>query len=325
MSDTKDILFLEPVFTSNVWGGTRLREDFGYPAGKGNTGECWGVSAYSDRECRIRRGRYKGKTLSQLWIEAPELFGCPGEEKFPLLTKLIDAREDLSIQVHPDDTYAREHEAGNCGKTECWYVIDCEENATVILGHHAESREELKRMIEEKRFKDLFEEVSVKKGDVILIEPGTVHAVQGGMLILETQQSSDITYRVYDYDRFYEGRPRELHQRQCMDVITVPAKKRKDMLTHSGKPQWDHIRKLMGCAYFTMYKIDVREEVIFDNNGKFLIMSVLDGHGELNGEPLKKGDHLILPSGFEGAALRGRLQIVASRPVDKNCEKESGA
>ena len=122
-------------------------------------------------------------------------------KEFPLLIKIIDAKSDLSIQVHPDNAYAKEHENGSLGKTECWYILDSEPGTQIVIGHHAKDKEELMQMVEEKRWKDLIREVPVKKGDFYQIDPGCVHAIKGGTVILETQQSSDITYRVYDYDR----------------------------------------------------------------------------------------------------------------------------
>ena len=119
------ILFLEPVFKQMIWGGSRLKEQFGYDIPGEDTGECWAISAHPNGDCAVREGIYRGKTLSQLWASHPELFGNPQSDRFPLLIKIIDARDDLSIQVHPDDCYAREHENGSLGKTECWYILDC--------------------------------------------------------------------------------------------------------------------------------------------------------------------------------------------------------
>ena len=195
------ILFLEPVFKQMIWGGSRLKEQFGYDIPGEDTGECWAISAHPNGDCAIREGIYRGKTLSQLWASHPELFGNPQSDRFPLLIKIIDARDDLSIQVHPDDCYAREHENGSLGKTECWYILDCPQDAALVVGHNARTRQELAEMIHEGRWTELIRRIPVKKGDFIQINPGTVHAIQGGMMILETQQNSDITYRVYDYGR----------------------------------------------------------------------------------------------------------------------------
>ena len=140
-------------------------------------------------------------------------------KNFRSLLRSLMQRSDLSIQVHPDNDYAREHENGSLGKTECWYILDSEPGTKIVIGHYAKDKEELKQMVEEKRWKDLIREVPVKKGDFYQIDPGCVHAIKGGTVILETQQSSDITYRVYDYDRKWNGKLRELHVKQSLDVI----------------------------------------------------------------------------------------------------------
>lgn len=150
---------------------------------------------------QIAEGPYAGHTLSWLWAEHRELFGnCEGKE-FPLLIKILDAKDDLSIQIHPNDEYAAEHENGSLGKTECWYVLDCEPDATIIVGQRAKDRAEAAQMIEEGRWDDMLNVLPIHKGDFFQIDSGTVHAIKTGTLILETQQSSDVTYRLYDYDR----------------------------------------------------------------------------------------------------------------------------
>ena len=178
---TKEILFLNPVCTHNIWGGTKLREQFGYPIEGDDIGECWGISAHPNGDGTIRNGVYAGMKLSAVWEEHPEVFGNLDYDRFPLLAKIIDARDDLSIQVHPEDAYAKEHENGSFGKTECWYIMDAPENATLVIGHNAKTREELSDMIRGGRWNDFIREIPVKKGDFIQIDPGTVHAIKGGI------------------------------------------------------------------------------------------------------------------------------------------------
>lgn len=267
----KTLLFMKPFLKEVLWGGTALRDRFGYDIPSEHTGEAWVISGHTAGPSVVADGEYAGMTLAELWREHGELFGrnemklqrgCgefmgPGEEKiqcecgvfsggnmtelqrgcgelsppgaadrnddtFPLLVKLIDAGDDLSIQVHPDDDYAREHENGSRGKAECWYVVECGEDADIIIGHHAQSKEELKRMIAEKRWSDLLCVRPVKKGDFFYIPSGTVHAIRKGTILLEVQQSCDLTYRLYDYDRLQNGKPRELHLEKAEDVITCP-------------------------------------------------------------------------------------------------------
>ena len=309
---TRPILFLNPVFKEMIWGGNQLAEKFGYEIPSDKTGECWAVSAHPNGDCTVREGEYAGRKLSGLFKEEPELFGNLPLDRFPLLIKIIDAKSDLSIQVHPDDAYAKVHENGSLGKTECWYILDCPEDATLVVGHNAGSREELKEMIDQKRWSELIREVPVKKGDFIQINPGTVHAIKGGLMILETQQNSDITYRVYDYDRLSNGKPRELHVQQSIDVITVPAPSAEDSVSHAADLPANTMNVLIACDYYKVYKLTVTEPVSFEQEHPFLIMSVIEGEGLVNGQMIRKGDHFILPSGFGKVELQGDMTLIAS-------------
>ena len=306
------ILFLNPVFTHNIWGGTRLRTDFGYEVEGDDIGECWGVAAHQNGDDTIREGIYAGKKLSQLWKEEPGLFGNVDIDRFPLLIKIIDAKDDLSIQVHPNDEYAKVNENGSFGKTECWYIIDCPENASLVIGHNAKTKEELSDMIHQGRWKEFIREIPVKKGDFIQIDPGTVHAIKGGLMILETQQNSDITYRVYDYDRLSNGKPRELHVEKSIDVITVPAKSVEDSVKSAANVEKNKLNELYSCQYYKVFKIELDGKMEFEQEYPFLIMSVLEGDALLNGQRIKKGDHFILPNGYGKVELQGNLEIIAS-------------
>lgn len=308
----KPILFLNPVFKQMIWGGERLGTDWPYQIPGEGTGECWAVSAHPNGDCTIKEGIYAGKTLSQLWEEEPALFGNTGLDRFPLLTKIIDARADLSIQVHPDDTYAKTHENGSFGKTECWYILDCEEDSALVIGHNARDKEELTAMIREGRWNAFIRELPVKKGDFIQIDPGTVHAIKGGIMLLETQQNSDITYRVYDYDRLTDGKPRQLHVEQSIDVITVPAKPTGESVKEAANLPKDQRNLLIDCPYYKVWKIDVANQISFPQEHPFLIMSVVAGDGLINGQMIQKGDHLILPCGYGEVELQGEMEIIAS-------------
>ena len=309
---TKEILFLDPVCTHNIWGGTRLREDFHYPVEGDDLGECWGISAHPNGDGTLRDCGFSGMKLSELWKKHPEVFGNVDSDRFPLLIKIIDAKDDLSIQVHPDDDYAKVHENGSLGKTECWYILDCKENATIVIGHNAGTKEELSRMIHEGKWSEFIREIPIKKGDFLQIDPGTVHAIKGGTLILETQQNSDITYRVYDYGRLSNGKPRELHIDKSIDVITVPAKSVADSVKSVADLPVNTLNELYVCKYFHIYKIEVSGKMTFEQNAPFMNMTVTEGNGIVNGQPVKKGDHFILPNGFGNVELQGRMQIIAS-------------
>lgn len=308
----EQIIFLKPEFRQMVWGGDRLGREWHYEIPGSNTGECWGVSAHPSGDCRVREGLYEGELLSELWKKHPELFGNTGLDRFPLLVKIIDAKADLSIQVHPDDAYANANENGSLGKTECWYILACDEDARLVIGHNAKDKAELSDMIREGRWKELIRETPVKKGDFILIEPGTIHSIKGGIMVMETQQSSDITYRVYDYDRVVNGRLRELHIDKSIDVITAPAGRTEENILNADELPENTMNLLCSCESFKVWKMDVTETLAFDQAYPFLIMSVIEGEGEINGRPICKGDHFILSDGFGAVTLRGKMQLIAS-------------
>lgn len=308
----KDILFLNPVCTHNIWGGTRIREEFGYQVEGNDLGECWGISAHPNGDGVVSDGEFAGMHLSQVWKQHPEVFGNLPYDRFPLLVKIIDAKDDLSVQVHPDDIYAKEYENGSLGKTECWYVLDCPENASIVIGHNADTREELKDMIENGRWNEFIRELPVKKGDFMQIDPGTVHAITGGLLILETQQNSDITYRVYDYDRLSGGKPRELHIEKSIDVITVPAGAAEESIQSPGSLPENELCLLYECSYYKVFKLAVSGKMSFEQKYSFLNMTVIEGQGTVNGRAVKKGDCFILPYRLGNVQLEGSMEIMAS-------------
>jgi len=307
-----EILFMAPVFKQMIWGGNKLGSKWGYEIPGENTGECWAVSAHPNGDCTVKEGTFAGKTLSQLWAEEPQLFGNAAGDRFPLLIKIIDANDDLSIQVHPDDVYAGKNENGSFGKTECWYILDAPEGATLVIGHNAKDKAELEDMIQNGRWEDFLREVPVKKGDFIQIDPGTVHAIKGGIEILETQQNSDITYRVYDYGRLQNGKPRELHIAKSIDVITVPAKSVEESVINISTDTKNTMNPLISCNYYRVWKLDVDGSVEVSQDYPFLIMSVVEGEGQIDGHALKKGDHFILPNGYGKAQLQGKMELIVS-------------
>ena len=312
-------IFMEPVFKQMIWGGTRLHTEFGYDIPGENTGECWAISAHPNGDCHIRDGEFAGMKLSELWRDHGELFGLTEksdmESVFPLLTKIIDAKEDLSIQVHPDDGYAREHEGGELGKTECWYVLDADAGTTIVIGHNACSKEELTEMVREGKWTELLREIPVKKGDFFQIPPGTIHAIKGNTMILETQQNSDVTYRLYDYDRLSNGKPRELHTHQSLDVIRVPFDPDLTGRTPSDKhvpTENTWFEELVNCDLYTVWHASVSGGEVIHQDRDFLLVSVIDGEGKLGDVPVKKGDHFILPYGFEKTPIQGNMELIIS-------------
>lgn len=308
----KPILFLEPVLKENIWGGTRLIDEYGYSSVSGRIGECWGVCAHPEGDCIVKNGVYKGKTLSRLWKEEPFLFGNLKGDRFPLMIKMIDAKEDLSIQVHPDDAYASRQEEGALGKTEGWYIMDCGENATLIAGHNAKTREELAEMVKQGRWDELICEIPIKRGDFIQIEPGTIHAIKGGTMVLEVEQNSDVTYRVYDYDRLVDGKLRPLHIDKAVEVITVPTPSIEHVKRSHFELAENQLCELISCRYYVAWRLKLTESLSFAQEYPFLIVSVMSGKGTLNGELIQKGDYLILPDGFGQVELQGNADIIVS-------------
>ena len=310
-------LFLQSVMQEKIWGGTKLRDEFGYEIPSDKVGEYWAISAHPHGVSTIKNGCFAGMGLDQLYAEHRELFGNSSEPVFPLLTKILDANDWLSVQVHPDDHYAMEHE-GELGKTECWYVIAADEGAEIIYGHNAKSREELRQQIEKKEWDKLLTKVPVKAGDFFYVPSGTMHAIGSGILILETQQSSDTTYRVYDFDRKDdEGNLRELHLEKSIDVLNIGAPANSRPVTVKADDLTSTL--LVASDFFAVYKWEVSGKVTLEKMAPYLLVSVLAGQGMLtvDGEtyPIAKGDHFILPSDVEEWTFEGKnLEMIVSHP-----------
>ncbi len=313
----REPLILEPVIKENVWGGSRLVTEFHYRESGEGLGECWGISAHPHGDCRIAEGQYKGKTLSELYREHRELFGNLKNPEFPLLVKIIDAKEKLSIQVHPDDAYARIHENGSLGKTECWYVMDCPEGAELVIGHNAKTRQELADLVHAGKYEELIRRIPVRKGDFVQIVPGTIHAITEGLLILETQQSSDITYRVYDYGRLVDGKPRQIHVEQSIEVTNVPDESVEKGLVHAQGLSENELHELVSCDFYRVWKLNVNGQCEIGQDYPFLNLSVIEGEGSLNGRKIRRGDHMILPAGYGRMSFQGNMECILSTAVEK--------
>ncbi|HEQ9408667.1 TPA: mannose-6-phosphate isomerase, class I [Streptococcus pyogenes] len=309
-------LFLKSTMHDRIWGGTKLRDVFAYNIPSDTTGEYWAISAHPNGVSTVTNGRYQGQSLNTLYAQEPALFGNPKEEVFPLLTKILDANDWLSVQVHPDDAYGREHE-GELGKTECWYIISAEEGSEIVYGHQAKSKEDLRAMIEAGAWDDLLTRVPVKAGDFFYVPSGTMHAIGKGILILETQQSSDTTYRVYDFDRKdVNGNLRDLHIEKSIDVLTI------------GKPEnsvpatmvLDNMvaTTLVSTPFFTVYKWVTSQMVDMKQAAPYLLVSVLKGQGKLyvdqKAYELEKGMHFILPNDVKSWSFDGQLEMIVSHP-----------
>lgn len=309
-----DLIFLEPIFHEKIWGGRRLATEFGYDIPDGPIGECWAISAHPHGDCVVVGGEYDGMHLSEVWDGHREAFGSMEGDRFPLLIKILDAEGDLSVQIHPDDAYAAEHENGSLGKRECWYVLDCEPDATIIVGQNAKDPEEFRAMVDAGRWDELLNELPIHKGDFFQIDPGTVHAIKHGTMILETQQSSDVTYRLYDYDRVTEdGTKRELHIDRSCDVVdygvVAPASGEVDVVADDRG-----VAVLESNEDYTVETVDVDGSLELAEDAPFLCVSVIAGEGTANGHAVKAGSNFIVPSTVPTLFLEGSMRLVVSRP-----------
>lgn len=314
----KQPIFLQPIFKEKIWGGTELYNTFQYNIPSKHTGECWAISAHQNGQSIVKNGEFIGLTLGELWDKKRELFGGLKQNVFPLLTKILDVTNDISIQVHPGDEYANTHEEGERGKTECWYIIHCKENSEIVLGHNAKTKEELKTMIENKKWDRLLRREKIKTGDFFFVPAGTIHALCKGTLVLEIQQNSDTTYRIYDYDRVdRNGDWRELHWERAIDVIKVPhqtIERYSQVVNLDGAT----ITKFVESEYFSVYKWDINGIISMEQKEKFQLVSVIGGSGDIQTTDgrflIKKGDHFILPFNLGDFTITGNVQLIITYP-----------
>lgn len=314
-----DILKLSPVFKDYIWGGERLKTDFGFESDYDKVAEGWMLSCHKDGRNTVCGGEYDGKTLEEV-IELNGKENVLGSastrfDYFPVLIKLIDAKDNLSIQVHPDNDYAKrvEHEFG---KTEIWYVLDATEDAQLVYGFKDKiSSEEFRSAIEDNTLMEVLNTVKVKKGDLFFIEAGTVHAIGRGTLIAEIQQNSNSTYRVYDYGRVgADGKPRELHIDKAVDVsVTEPAKYEIKPFGEPVKNDGNVSTLLAECDLFTVnhYAVDKKVTLNADETS-FNHILVTDGTGELNGKEIKKGDSYFVPASYGEYEITGNCEIIVT-------------
>ena len=299
------ILFLKPYFEIKPWAGNELNKIFDCPEG---TGEAWIVSGYKNKSSIISNGKYKGETLRHLWLKHPELFGDYPDKEFPLLLKLISAKENLSIQVHPNDNYAlKKH--NSLGKFECWYILPETKAKSVTLGVNVKNSIELQNVISKGLIENFLINKEIEADDLVIVEPGRVHAIHGDSFILETQESSDITYRLYDFNRLPK---RELHIEDSLNVIDYNNEKN---LIHRFKED-DSFEN----SHFNLDKLNINGTIKYENKG-FRIFYVVSGEGTIEKEKIKKGDTFILTAEQEGVSFNGNLEIIAITPKPKEKDR----
>lgn len=311
-------LLLKAPLKDYLWGGRRLIDEYGFESESEKAAEAWMLSCHKDGNSIIRNGEFAGQTL-QYAVEAwgKKALGKKAADftYFPILIKLIDAKDRLSVQVHPDDKYALANE-GEYGKTEMWYVVDCDEDAKLIYGFNQDiSQGEFMERITSNNLSPVCNYVPVKKGDVFFIEAGTMHAIGKGILIAEVQQNSNTTYRVSDYGRLgADGKPRQLHIKQAVEVTktTKPTRAYGNIGDVTLYP-FGQVRELATCQYFTTSLINLDGNVGIYDNDSFVSLLILSGEVSVSYTggmmKLKKGDSLFLPAGLK-ARLSGTAEIL---------------
>lgn len=247
MEKIPKVLFLTPLYKEKIWGGRKLETSLGRKIPEGFIGESWEVSVYGTDISPIKNPEFQNLPLTEIIRKAPnEVLGKPfSGSGLPLLVKVIDAKEKLSVQVHPDDDYALKYDPKSNGKKECWYVLYADPGAELVVGFDTHTnREEYDALVKQNLGENVLKKWKVKSGDVFLLNPGTIHAIGGGVLLLEVQQSSDSTYRVYDYGRLGDdGKPRELHLEKALAVLNFQKsdgseKQTKQLITYHPFPRY---------------------------------------------------------------------------------------
>jgi mannose-6-phosphate isomerase len=247
-----------------------------------------------------------------LWAEHRELFGDAEGDAFPLQVKFLDACADLSVQVHPDASYAALHESDG-GKNEAWLVLEPSESGLIVVGHHAATREQFAALASEGRWDELLRSVEMRADDFFFIPAGTVHAILAGSLVYEVQQASGVTYRLFDYDRLEDGAPRELHMGKALDVVgapSAPAASAPTMTSEGGALRSLFTRN----EHFTFSRWDVPGRATIALESPFQLVSVLEGTGTVNGEPVEAGDQLVVPSSVRALDVTGPVVLLVSGP-----------
>ncbi|MBU5483055.1 mannose-6-phosphate isomerase [Clostridium sp. MSJ-11] len=301
------------LYYEKIWGGRDL-EEFREDLPEGNIGESWDIACHPNGMSIVDNGKFKGKRFDELIKEyGKKLLGQDFEGgEFPLLVKLINSKEKLSVQVHPDDEYAKRVE-NSMGKTEAWYVVEAKEKAFLIVGTKDCDKETFKKAIEEGRTEEYLNKIQVKKGDCFLIKSGLVHSICEGVIIAEIQQNSDITYRIYDY-----GRPREIHVEKSLDVIDFNLR-----AINTGEDQLDKFNGyskgvLCHIKYFTIEKYIINKILEEKSNvSKFHIFTCVDGFGTIISEDdtivkINKGDSILIPATLGKYIIKGKLTLLKS-------------
>ena len=310
-------LQFEPILKERIWGGTKLETYLNKPITSDITGESWEISTVENDVSIIANGNLKGKSLNDVIHEFPEavlgdnVYARFGKQ-FPLLFKYLDAREDLSIQLHPNDELA-EQRHNSFGKTEMWYVMQADTDSRLIVGFKEKSSpEDYLKHIHDKTIVDILDTKVVKQGDVFFLETGTIHAIGAGIVVAEIQQTSDVTYRIYDFDRVdAKGNKRDLHvdlSLQAINYETIEAQKR--------YPRTENVsNQIVSCQYFTTNFLPLDGTVrIYKHGASFTVYMCVDGNFQLIVDTetytYKKGDTVLIPASLTDFQLSGKASIL---------------
>lgn len=304
-------LLLTPPCMDYLWGGVKLKKDYNIKSDKTPLSEAWMLSCRDDYCNIVENGYMSGKSLSDVlenWGVAALGKNAARFPYFPLLIKLIDAKDQLSVQVHPNDDYALKNE-GEFGKTEMWYILDCEPGAALYYGLNRDiSKPELKKYIEQNRLDEILNRVEVHKGDVFFIPAGVIHSIGKGILLAEVQQNSNLTYRVYDFGRVgADGKPRALHIDKALEVMNLSAQKndQNNVNQASSEPKihGGNVKQLCRCDYFNARVLDMNYKTTICNNDSFTSLVCLDGFCDIayRGGSLRmiKGTSVFVPAGVD--------------------------
>ena len=311
---------LNPYVSETIWGGKKLIEEYGVKTEKNNAAEGWMLSCHEAGSSTVVNGEFAGKSFAEVVKENPVLCGKNADnfEDFPILIKFIDAMDNLSVQVHPTKEYCEKTGRGQ-SKTECWYIIDAEEDAYLILGFEDKiTPEEFKAAIENNTLTDYVSKVPVKKGDFFFIESGTLHAICKGILLAEVQESSNTTYRIYDYNRVgNDGKPRELHVEDGAAVTKLEKYSQPDFCKGNSLDTPER-RLLADCPLFKVWKLDLNGEISGEADEKsFVSLLIMDGNGTLDvcGETvsLTKGESIFIPANAGEYKINGSMEIIETR------------
>ncbi|AVN61307.1 type I phosphomannose isomerase catalytic subunit [Mesoplasma florum] len=289
---------IKPYFSEKIWG-TKNWSKFGFEKFNNKIGEAWLISAHENGQTLIENEEIY---LKDFFEKNKKIFGDK-YDRFPLLSKIINPSENLSVQVHPNDEYALANE-NDLGKPESWLILDCPENAEIIYGHNAKDEKEFIEMTKNSKWNTLLKKVKINKGDFIYVPPGKIHAITPDVVVFELQRSSDVTYRLYDFDRLQNGIKRELQITKSLANVNFPDID--DFIIRNAN------NNIFSSEFFSIYLLDSKKQKTFKKyeSSNWMQLSVIEGEGQINGLSFKKGESAIMLEDFDEIKIQGDLKII---------------